>query len=162
MKLKKNQPRFKVLGLILVLIGIFVVSLVWMKRLRTEQLNARPFYQKFEEAVALMRSTDVRVGSGQEAKRGARVTLHYVGKLKDGSVFDSSRARNQPVVFELGAAKALPCFDHGVIGMKTGGIRRLEVPYLIAYGDAGVPGVVPPGADVEFEVELIEIKSVLN
>jgi hypothetical protein len=115
MKLKKNQPRFKVLGLILVLIGIFVVSLVWMKRLRTEQLNARPFYQKFEEAVALMRSTDVRVGSGQEAKRGARVTLHYVGKLKDGSVFDSSRARNQPVVFELGAAKALPCFDHGVI-----------------------------------------------
>ena len=162
MKLKKNQPRLKILGLILVLIGVFVVSLVWMRLRYTEQLNARPFYQRFEEAVGLMKSTDLRVGSGEEAKRGARVTLHYVGKLKDGSVFDSSRARNQPVVFELGAAKALPCFDRGVIGMKTGGIRRLEVPSLIAYGAVGVPGVVPPGADVEFEMELIALKPVLK
>lgn len=100
---------------------------------------------------------DVREGTGDEASKGNRVTVHYVGKLEDGSTFDSSRERGEPFTFGLGAGHVIRGWDEGVAGMKVGGVRKLTVPPELAYGPGGVPPVIPANATLHFEVELIKI-----
>src|SRR5262249_45253416 len=100
----------------------------------------------------------IRPGTGEEAKTGDTVTVHYVGTLTDGSKFDSSRDRGQGFPFPLGAGRVIKGWDQGVVGMKVGEIRKLTIPAHLAYGDRGFPGKIPPGSTLIFEVELLEVK----
>lgn len=100
---------------------------------------------------------EVEVGTGTEAKPGTMVSVHYTGKLTDGSVFDSSVERGDPITFTLGAGMVIPGWELGINGMKVGGKRVLTIPYNLAYGPDGYPGVIPPYATLVFDVELVGV-----
>lgn len=97
-------------------------------------------------------------GKGKAAAKGDVVDVHYTGMFLNGKKFDSSRERNQPIRFELGAARVIAGFDQGVIGMMEGGKRRVTIPYSLAYGEAGRPPVIPRYATLVFELELVKIR----
>lgn len=99
---------------------------------------------------------DLKVGTGAEAKSGNSVSVHYVGTLTDGKQFDSSRDRNEPFDFQLGAGMVIEGWDKGVAGMKVGGLRRLTVPPEMGYGKMGYPPVIPGNSTLVFEVELLK------
>ena len=98
---------------------------------------------------------DVVVGDGLEASAGQRVKVHYTGWLTDGRKFDSSKDRNDPFDFYLGAGQVISGWDEGVQGMKIGGTRKLTIPPDLGYGARGAGGVIPPNATLVFEVELL-------
>jgi peptidylprolyl isomerase len=101
---------------------------------------------------------DLKVGTGQEAKAGDRVHVHYTGWLTNGTKFDSSVDRGQPFTFPLGRGRVIKGWDEGVAGMKIGGKRKLFIPPDLGYGARGTPdGTIPPNADLVFEVELLGI-----
>ena len=101
---------------------------------------------------------DLVHGRGALAENGSDVVVHYVGKLLGGRQFDSSRNRRDPLDFALGAGDVIKGLDQGVEGMRVGGMRKLTIPAELAYGDSGCGGVIPPGATLEFDVELLEVK----
>jgi FKBP-type peptidyl-prolyl cis-trans isomerase len=101
---------------------------------------------------------DLKVGDGPEAKAGQTVSVHYTGWLTDGKKFDSSVDRGQPFEFPLGGGRVIKGWDQGVAGMKVGGKRKLTIPPHLGYGDRGAGGVIPPGATLIFEVELLGLK----
>jgi len=100
---------------------------------------------------------DLSAGTGTAAKAGDTVRVHYTGWLSSGAKFDSSRDREQPFEFRLGAGRVIRGWDEGVQGMQVGGLRRLVIPPRLAYGAAGAGGVIPPHATLVFEVELLEV-----
>lgn len=102
---------------------------------------------------------DTVVGKGAEAKTGDTVSVHYTGTLTDGKEFDSSKKHGKPFDFPLGGGRVIKCWDQGVVGMKVGGKRTLTCPPSIAYGARGFPPVIPPNSTLNFDVELLEIKS---
>jgi len=101
---------------------------------------------------------DLEVGTGTEATIGRTVGVHYTGWLTDGTKFDSSRDRNQPFHFHLGARRVIAGWDEGVAGMKVGGKRKLTIPPSLGYGASGAGGVIPPNATLVFDVELLDVK----
>jgi FKBP-type peptidyl-prolyl cis-trans isomerase len=101
---------------------------------------------------------DITVGTGDEAKAGHTVEVHYVGTLLDGKKFDSSRDRGQKFSFPLGAGRVIKGWDEGVAGMKIGGVRKLIIPSGLGYGARGAGDVIPPNATLVFEVELFGVK----
>lgn len=98
-------------------------------------------------------------GTGAVAQAGQNVTVHYTGWLFNdgvqGAKFDSSKDRNDPFVFSLGAGMVIRGWDEGVAGMKIGGTRVLIIPAALGYGARGAGGVIPPNATLKFEVELL-------
>ncbi len=100
--------------------------------------------------------TDVQLGDGKEVVKGALITTHYTGTLADGTVFDSSHRRGKPFQCVIGTGRVIKGWDRGLMGMKVGGKRKLFVPHHLAYGTRAV-GVIPPGADLYFEIELLEV-----
>jgi len=96
-------------------------------------------------------------GQGEVAQAGRRVSVHYTGWLTNGTKFDSSKDRNEPFDFPLGAGHVIRGWDEGVQGMKVGGARKLTIPPQLGYGGRGAGGVIPPNATLVFEVELLEI-----
>jgi len=104
-----------------------------------------------------MKIEDVVVGSGAEATAGKLITVHYTGRLEDGTVFDSSVGR-APFEFVLGAGQVIEGWDKGFDGMKVGGKRTLTIPPEMGYGATGAGGVIPPNATLIFDVELLDVK----
>ena len=100
---------------------------------------------------------DISVGSGETAVAGMHVTVHYTGRLTDGSKFDSSKDRDDPFSFPLGAGRVIRGWDEGVAGMQVGGVRKLTIPPDLGYGARGAGGVIPPNATLVFEVELLAL-----
>lgn len=98
---------------------------------------------------------EITIGTGVAAAAGQRVTVHYTGWLTDGRKFDSSKDRDDPFVFPLGAGRVIKGWDEGVQGMKVGGTRKLTIPPALGYGARGAGGVIPPDATLVFEVELL-------
>ena len=98
---------------------------------------------------------EVLVGEGAEARAGQMVSVHYTGWLTDGTKFDSSKDRNEPFEFPLGARHVIAGWDEGVQGKKIGGTRKLTIPAALGYGARGAGGVIPPNATLVFEVELL-------
>ena len=116
--------------------------------------------------VAQLIVSDLRPGTGAEAQAGTLVTVHYTGWLYDpkavetkGKKFDSSRDAGQPFQFPLGAGKVIAGWDQGVAGMRVGGQRRLVIPSTLGYGQRGAGGVIPPGAALVFDVELLDVRA---
>ncbi len=101
---------------------------------------------------------DVKVGDGKEATAGTKVEVHYVGTLRNGTKFDSSKDRNETFSFNLGKGDVIKGWDEGVAGMKEGGKRKLYIPSELGYGKAGAGRVIPPNSELLFEVELIKVK----
>lgn len=109
--------------------------------------------------------TNVKAGDGAEAVNGRTVSVHYTGWLYSqtaagnrGSKFDSSRDRNQPFEFILGAGQVIAGWDQGVAGMKVGGQRTLIIPPSLGYGSRGSAPVIPPNATLVFDVELLGVR----
>lgn len=100
---------------------------------------------------------EVVVGAGDEATAGQYVSVHYTGWLTNGQKFDSSKDRDEPFEFPLGARHVIAGWDEGVQGMKVGGTRKLTIPPDLGYGKRGAGGVIPPDATLVFEVELLDI-----
>jgi peptidylprolyl isomerase len=98
---------------------------------------------------------DTKIGTGELAAPKKWYTVHYTGYLADGTKFDSSLDRNEPISFPYGAHRVITGWDTGFEGMRTGGKRRLFVPYQLAYGEAGRPPVIPEKAMLIFDVEFI-------
>jgi FKBP-type peptidyl-prolyl cis-trans isomerase FkpA len=112
-----------------------------------------------------LQKIDTQVGTGREAEAGFNVTVHYTGWLYDanaeggkGKKFDSSLDRNSPFNFFLGGGQVIQGWDEGVQGMKIGGKRTLIIPSEMGYGARGAGGVIPPNANLIFDVELLDVK----
>lgn len=117
-----------------------------------------------DTGISDLQITDIVPGTGDEARSGRTVSVHYTGWLYDpkaadqkGTSFDSSRG-GAPFDFDLGAGAVIPGWDKGVAGMKVGGQRRLTIPPDMGYGRGGAPPVIPPNATLLFEVELLNVR----
>jgi len=100
---------------------------------------------------------EVKLGSGAVAEKGRFVKVHYTGTLKDGTKFDSSRDRGQPFSFRLGDHKVIQGWEEGIASMKVGGRRTLIIPAALGYGDRGFGSIIPPGSELHFDVELVDV-----
>jgi len=97
-------------------------------------------------------------GQGESAKLGQRASLHYIGKLDDGTIFDSSHSRGEPFSFTLGAGQVIQGWEQGILGMKIGETRILNIPPELGYGERGAGRTIPPNAALTFEVELVSLE----
>ena len=118
-----------------------------------------------DTGVKELQMVDTKVGTGDEARPGRVVSVHYTGWLFDapkadkrGDKFDSSKDRNEPFEFPLGGGQVIAGWDKGFAGMKIGGTRVLTIPPDMGYGARGAGGVIPPNATLVFEVELLNVK----
>ena len=105
-----------------------------------------------------LKYVDLVIGTGESPKPGQKVSVHYTGTLENGAKFDSSVDRGQPFVFPIGEGRVIKGWDEGVMTMKIGGKRKLIIPPDLGYGAKGAGGVIPPGATLIFEVELLGVK----
>ncbi len=104
--------------------------------------------------------TTLRPGDGRTfPQRGQRVVVHYTGTLTNGgATFDSSRTRGQPFTFTIGTGQVIRCWDVGVMRMSVGERAKLHCPAADAYGTRGAGGVIPPNAELDFDVELLRVE----
>jgi FKBP-type peptidyl-prolyl cis-trans isomerase len=105
-----------------------------------------------------LKIVDLVEGRGPGVVSGDILVVNYVGKLQDGTKFDSTFDRGQPMQFTIGRGDVIEGWDKGIVGMKVGGKRQITIPPDYAYGDAGVPPSIPPKATLVFEVDLLEIR----
>ena len=140
---------------IIVAIAAFVFVVAWI-------VSSSVADDKKEEKVITTKSglkyIELKEGTGDAAKAGDTVQVHYTGWLKDGTKFDSSLDRKEPFEFPLGKGRVIKGWDEGVAGMKPGGKRKLIIPPELGYGKRGAGNKIPPDAELTFEVELLKIK----
>ncbi|QDL53385.1 FKBP-type peptidyl-prolyl cis-trans isomerase [Rhodoferax aquaticus] len=147
------------LRLSLVSLALVAPTLSWSQATNAAPVNASEAAAKEEGAVVTESGLVIRMlkeGTGASPKASDRVSVHYRGKLVNGSEFDSSYSRGAPSDFPLGGV--IPCWTEGLQRMKVGGKAKLTCPAKLAYGQRGINGVIPPFATLIFEVELVAIK----
>ena len=132
------------------------------KRIAEEKAKAEAEMEKlaagFSKTESGLRYQILQTGSGAKAEKGKMVSVHYKGQLADGTVFDSSYKRNQPIDFNLGVGQVIPGWDEGIQLLKIGDKARFVIPSDLAYGSRGAGGVIPPNATLIFDVELMNVK----
>ena len=132
------------------------------KRIEAEREAAKAELDKlasgFDETESGLRYQIIQKGSGKKAEKGNMVSVHYNGQLADGTVFDSSYKRNQPLDFQVGVGQVIAGWDEGICLLNVGDKARLVIPSDLGYGSAGAGGVIPGGATLVFDVELIGVK----
>lgn len=135
------------------------VLLVFMNNDKTvsSQINIPSPTASLQSAEEL-KIEDIKIGEGQEVKKGDTISIHYVGTLLNGTKFDSSVDRGTPFETVIGVGDVIKGWDEGVIGMKVGGKRKLTIPAFMAYGEQGAGSVIPPNSTLIFELELLGIK----
>lgn len=114
--------------------------------------------QGFEETESGLRYQILQKGTGKQAEKGKTVSVHYKGQLADGTVFDSSYKRKQPLEFPVGVGQVIPGWDEGIQLLQVGDKARLVIPSDLGYGSRGAGGVIPPDATLIFDVELMGVK----
>ena len=138
---------------------IFIGMVAFLFGYTNNVMLARQDFIKLDNG---LRYLDVETGSGAIAETGMIVVVHLIGWLDDtgakGMKFISTYDRGKPASFKLGTDKVLKAWSEGVRGMNTGGKRRLLVPSKLGYGEKGVDDIVPPNADLIFDVELLEVR----
>lgn len=105
-----------------------------------------------------LKYTDLTIGSGVEISKGALVFCHYTGKLDDGTQFDSSYNHGRPFEFVVGSARVIKGLSLGVLGMNEGGKRLLHIPAHLAYGERSVGKFITPNSNLNFEIEVLEVR----
>jgi FKBP-type peptidyl-prolyl cis-trans isomerase len=159
-----------ILTIIFIIIVVVVIGgAVWYNNRTAEQNQAAQVgeghaaQQTQQQIMNRLQITDVKVGTGAEAKNGDTVSVLYTGSLDDGTVFDASAKHgNQPLSFTLGSTgpgSVIEGWNLGVVGMKVGGTRELVIPPELGYGAQGYPGVIPPNATLHFTVQLLSVAS---
>lgn len=149
---------------IILFIGIVVVAILVTSKKEKSVPSPSPTLsvniegQKEGNKVEDLQIEDMTIGKGIEAVTGKKVTVNYLGTLTNGTKFDSSYDRNEPFSFNLGAGEVIQGWDQGVVGMRVGGRRKLTIPSNLAYGDRGAGALIPPGATLIFEVELLGVE----
>ncbi|MBT8252417.1 MAG: peptidylprolyl isomerase [Bacteroidia bacterium] len=132
------------------------------ERLETERAAREGELEKlatgFQKTESGLRYQILQDGEGQKASKGQVVSVHYKGQLADGTVFDSSYKRNQPIDFPLGVGQVIPGWDEGIGLLKVGDKARFVIPSDLAYGSRGAGGVIPPDATLIFDVELMDVR----
>ena len=132
------------------------------KRIEEEREAAKAELDKlaagFEETKSGLRYQIIQKGNGKKAEKGNMVSVHYKGQLADGTVFDSSYKRNQPLDFQVGVGQVIAGWDEGICLLNVGDKARLVIPSDLGYGNAGAGGVIPGGATLVFDVELMDAK----
>ena len=112
----------------------------------------------YEETKSGLRYQILQKGGGKQATKGAGVSVHYKGQLLDGTVFDSSYKRKDPIDFNVGLGQVIAGWDEGILLLQVGDKARFVIPSNLAYGSAGAGGVIPPDATLIFDVELMAVK----
>ena len=132
------------------------------KRLAEEKANAEAELEKlasgFDKTDSGLRYQILQKGTGAKAAKGKNVSVHYKGQLSDGTVFDSSYKRKEPIDFQLGVGQVISGWDEGITLLNVGDKARFVIPSNLAYGERGAGGVIPPGATLIFDVELMAVK----
>ncbi|NQY07206.1 MAG: peptidylprolyl isomerase [Flavobacteriaceae bacterium] len=132
------------------------------RRIAEAKKNAEEALDKlaagFDKTVSGLRYNIIQKGDGVKAESGKTVSVHYKGQLDDGTVFDSSYKRNQPIDFTLGIGQVIPGWDEGIGLLQVGDKARFVIPSHLGYGARGAGGVIPPNATLVFDVELMDVK----
>jgi len=153
---------------------VFVVITVWFVIQKTKEVN-KTTEDPSPTAVSTSTPTpeanapiqydnglvvqDLVVGNGKSAQNGDTLSAHYAGALENGTVFDNSYDRGQPIQFVLGSGQLIKGWELGLVGMKEGGKRKLIIPPSLGYGAQGAGGIIPPNAILIFEIELVSVTS---
>ena len=109
----------------------------------------------FANEVVILEET---IGNGIEIKNHSKVTVHYIGKLEDNTEFDNSYKRNETFEFQIGSRQVILGWEKGLLGMKEGGIRKIFIPYQLAYGENGAGEIIPPKSNLIFEIKIIKVE----
>ncbi len=147
--------------LIIVLIFILIVVLLFFAIIKKEKRKEEAIkIEKTQKQLAHpeLLIEDIDPGKGKIAKEGDTASVHYIGKLEDGTIFDNSYEKGRPLTFTLGQGRVIQGWEIGIEGMREGGKRKLTIPPELGYGESGVRGMIPPNSTLIFEVELIKIK----
>jgi len=152
----KNKTQYIAVFVGIALVGFLLYGNSFMNLFNENTDNTAATSQGLPETGVEVQ--DEVLGEGAPAQAGDTVTVHYVGRLTDGKVFDSSVDRGEPFVFSLGAGQVIKGWDEGLVGMKEGGKRILIIAPDYGYGSQGV-GPIPPNSTLIFEVQLIKTES---
>ena len=111
-------------------------------------------YKSFSNEVKILNET---VGNGLEVKNHSKLSVHYIGRLEDNTIFDSSYDRGQFFNFQIGVRKVILGWETGLLGMREGGKRTIFIPYQLAYGESGAGNLIPPKSNLIFDIEVIKV-----